>query len=130
MTRLISIEFKNPDEETRKKIWDIHIKAPNDGKVHKLNIPLADDVNTSDLASKYSFAGREIRNAVISACVAAAMNGNEVVCQQDFITACENIAKEKESISNASDHTLSDKSKDAIKKAFIEKIKEQEENKN
>lgn len=127
LTRLISIEFVNPDVETRKKIWDVHIKPVDDGRKHKLNIPFADDVDTYELAEKYTFAGREIRNAVISACVSAAMLGKEIVCQQDFMKACDKISKEKESVANAGDYTACEKGKDALKKAVIEKIKEQEQ---
>lgn len=127
LTRLISIEFKNPDVETRKKIWDVHIRPANDSKQHKLNIPLDSDVDTMNLAEKYSFSGREIRNAVISACVSVAMAGKEIVCQNDFVKACEKIVKERESVSNAGDHTVDDRGKEALKKAFIDKIKEQEQ---
>lgn len=127
LTRLISIEFVNPDSETRKKIWDVHVRPANDGKPHKLNIPLAPDVNTIELANNYDFAGREIRNAVISACISAAMSDKNIVCQNDFVKACDKIVKEKESVANASDHTMSEKGKDALKKAFIEKIKEEEQ---
>lgn len=122
LTRLISVEFKNPDEETRKKIWDVHVKPSANSKI---NIPLGKDVSTEKLAQKYDFTGREIRNAVISACVTAAMYDREIVMQSDFIKACDKILEEKTSVVNASDHTtISDKSKEAIKQAFIEKIKD------
>ena len=55
LTRLISIEFKIPEKEYREKIWNVHLMPQNDGKVHKLNIPLADDVNITELADKYDF---------------------------------------------------------------------------
>lgn len=124
LTRLISVEFKNPDVETRKNIWDVHIKAPNDGKEHQLNIPLARDVNTDKLASEYDFVGREIRNAVVSACVGAALLERDVVTQEDFITACEKIVEEKNSLAQAKDHT---KSEDILKKAIMSKMKEKAE---
>lgn len=121
LTRLISIEFKRPDMNTRKKIWDVHVKSSAN---KKLNIPLADDVDTGVLAEKYDFAGREIRNAVISACVSVAMNERDIVTQSDFIKACDKIVEEKAGVANASDHTVSDKSKEVIKQAIVEKIKE------
>lgn len=122
LTRLISVEFKNPDAATRKRIWDVHVKSSAN---KKLNIPLAEDVNTEELAEKYEFAGREIRNAVIYACVNVAMNERDIVRQEDFIKACDKIIEEKASVASASDHTkMSEKGKEALKLAFIEKIKE------
>ena len=122
LTRLISVEFKNPDAATRKRIWDVHVKSSAN---KNLNIPLAEDVNTEELAEKYEFSGREIRNAVISACVNVAMNERDIVRQEDFIKACDKIVEEKVGVASASDHTkMSEKGKEALKQAFIEKIKE------
>lgn len=123
LTRLISVEFKFPDSDTRKKIWDVHVSSSVN---KKLNIPLEADVDTGFLAEKYNFSGREIRNAVISACIHAAVQGKDIVCQSDFIKACEKIIEEKASIKEASARTVNDKGKEAIKKAVIEKIKEGE----
>lgn len=123
LTRLISVEFVNPDYETRKRIWDVHIRPVNDGKPHKLNIPLGKDVDTAALAEKYDFVGREIRNAVISACIATAMDGRDVVEQKDFISACEKIVKEKQSLAMAKDHTKDSRTQEIVKQAFIERIK-------
>ena len=128
LTRLISVEFQRPDVETRIKIWNRHIKAPNDGTPHRLNIPLSEDVDTLVLAQKYDFVGREIRNAVISACVKAAMKKNNFVCQADFINSCEQIISERGSVENAKDHTLNDMAKRAIVKTLVEKSKEEKEN--
>lgn len=122
LTRLISVEFKTPDVGTRKQIWDVHIVAPDDGKQHKLNIPLASDVNTSELAEKYDFVGREIRNAVVAACVKAALRNRPTVSQADFIDACEKIVTEKKSLAEAKDHTESSPGKDLIKEALLRKL--------
>lgn len=105
LTRLISVKFPLPDSETRKKIWDVHIKAPEDGKKHQLNIPLADNVDTMKLAEKYTLVGREIRNAVVSACVNVAMEGREKVEQKDFLHACDKILQEKEELQQEKDGT-------------------------
>lgn len=127
LTRLISVEFKNPDSETRKIIWDVHVRPLDDGKEHKLNIPLASDVNTKELADKYDFAGREIRNAVVSACVSTVMGKRDVVTQDDFIKACEKIMEEKKALAEAKDHT---KGSDIIKKAIQEKLMKEGGDKN
>lgn len=120
LTRLISVEFTNPDVETRKIIWDVHIKPLEDGKEHQLRIPLGEDVDTMILAEKYDFAGREIRNAVVSACVGTAMAKRDIVSQEDFVKACDKILEEKKALAAAKDHT---KGADIIKKAIQEKLK-------
>lgn len=128
LTRLISVEFKLPDVEQRKRIWDVHIRPQDDGKPHRLKIPLANDVDTSLLAEKYEFVGREIRNAVIKSCVRAAMEKKDVVEQKDFIYGCEVISKEKETLELAQDYTKGASSpiQDAIKKVIVEKVKKRE----
>lgn len=127
LTRLISIEFKIPDAETRKKIWDVHIRPADDGKPHSLNIPLSDDVDTAELSEKFEFVGREIRNAVVSACVNAAWHGNNVVTQEDFIKACSKLIDEKEALLKSQNGESSGKVNDAVKSAILEKIKEKKE---
>lgn len=104
LTRLISIEFVKPDQECRKRIWDVHIFQTNG---NKLNIPLADDVDTQQLASMFNFCGREIRKSVISACVKAAMNHQDKVTQNDFILAAQKVLDEESSLAKANDHTVS-----------------------
>jgi len=126
LTRLISVEFKHPDIETRKRIWDGHIKASEDCVNSKINIPLSEDVNTQALSEKYDFVGREIRNAVISACIRVAMENRDVVTQADFEKSCERIIAEQQSISNANDHTLNKSAKEAIVKEMIKVAKEKE----
>ena len=102
LSRLISIEFPQPDFEARRAIWERHLRSEG------LRIPLGDDVNTDELAGKYdTFCGREIKNAVKDACVTCAMNGREIVTQDDFLRASEKVKTEAEKVANASDHTQS-----------------------
>lgn len=126
LTRLISVEFKIPDLATRKTIWDVHIKAPDDGNQHQLNIPLGENVDTKALSEKYEFVGREIRNAVVSACVNAALEERNVVTQEDFLSACEKIMKEKLSLAEAKDHTK-DSGNDILQEVIKNRIKSKEE---
>lgn len=126
LTRLISVEFTNPDVETRKKIWNVHVRPLDDGKPHQLNIPLDDDVDTAFLAKHYDFAGREIRNAVVAACVSAALSRRDIVCQADFVKACDKIEAEKAALAAVKDHTKSETS-DLITKALAGKIKQKTE---
>lgn len=116
ISRLISIKFELPDIDERKRIWEVHIKP---SEKHRINIPLADDVDINVLAEKYEFVGREIKKAVIKACVGAARGKRDCVCQQDFIDACEKIKIETENLRKANDYT--DSSADAEKKALIKK---------
>lgn len=107
LTRLISIKFIDPDKECREKIWKVHVYPSDEENTKKLNIPLANDVNAEELAEKYQFCGREIRTAVISACVRTAMDKRELVTQDDFIQASEKIVKERENLKDAKDNTIS-----------------------
>ena len=92
LTRLISIEFKKPDAKLRKKIWHVHLYPTND---NGLSIPLSNDINLDELAEKYDFCGREIRKAVVSACVKTVMIGKPIVEMHLIIEACEQIKKEE-----------------------------------
>ena len=115
-----------PDSATRKTIWDVHIKAPDDGKEHQLNIPLSENVDTTALSERYEFVGREIRNAVVSACVSVVLDGRDVVTQEDFIAACEKILKEQKSLAEAKDHTKAP-ANDILKEVIKNKLKSKEE---
>lgn len=114
LTRLISVEFIKPDKDCRKKIWDVHITG------NGIKIPLASDVNTEELAEKYEFCGREIRKAVINACVSVAMRNCAIVQQNDFIKACEKIKYEEERLANAEDHTQSGRAVSPSQKNIIQ----------
>ena len=98
LTRLISVEFKKPNAELRKKIWEVHLYPTND---NGLRIPLSHDINLDELSEKYDFCGREIRKAVISACVKTAMRGNSIVEMRSIIEACEHIKKEVETLKSS-----------------------------
>lgn len=104
LTRLISVEFEKPDVSCRKRIWDVHIKPVNG---NKLNIPLSEDVDTQELAEQYEFCGREIRKAVISACVSVAMDNRDLVSQADFKIAADKVIAEEKSLAQAGDYTRS-----------------------
>ncbi len=127
LTRLISVEFMKPDEEARRKIWEVHIKPTGNSK---LNIPLSSDVNIDELSAKYEFCGREIKKAVISACIKAAVNQQACVNQSDLIRACDRIVEEEESLKKASDYTdsrikpVSPETKATVQKAIVQKIAE------
>lgn len=121
LTRLISIEFPIPDAETRKKIWDVHIKPINSNS-KKIRIPLSSDVDTYELSCKYEFVGREIRNAVINACINVAMEEREFVNQADFINACDGIVNEKQALIKLRGNDAVVFDKDELKSKLVEKM--------
>lgn len=103
VSRLSCVAIPAPDVAGRKAIWEQHIRGKG------INIPLSDDVNTQELAEKYSqdFHGREIRKAVIRACVYAAKDKHEALTQADFLKAAEAVKNDADDVRNASDHTQS-----------------------
>lgn len=124
VSRLTSIEFKLPDEKMREKIWQVHLYPTADAKV-KLKIPLAEDVNLIELAEKYPMCGRDIRNAVISACVAARSENSPVLSQKYLIAATETEIERQKKMAVAKDHTklnLSPEAQNIVQKYAEEKI--------
>lgn len=125
LSRLINIEFTMPDKEIRKEIWKNHIKSD------KIKIPLADDVDITELADKYEFCGREIKGAVKNACVATALQKRELVTQNDFIKACDRVESETEKAVKAKDHTaINPEKQEALNKAFQKTLDKNKENDN
>lgn len=101
LSRLINIEFTMPTIEERKKIWWQHLRTDT------IHVPLAWDVDISALSEVYEFCGREIKSAVKSACIAAALNNRDEVAQADFIKACDITREETLKVISANDHTAS-----------------------
>lgn len=99
LSRLINIEFVKPDKEARHAIWYQHLKGEG------LHIPLSDDVNIEELAEKYEFCGREIKNSVKDACVIAAIAQKDIVSQADLIKAADKTKVEYDKVMKAEDHT-------------------------
>ena len=109
LSRLINIEFTLPSADDRERIWWQHLKTD------KVHVPLGSDVDVRYLADTYEFCGREIKNAVKSACIAAALEKREEVLQSDFIKACETTKEQTLKAVNSEDHTDS-KDKPTYKK--------------
>ncbi len=103
VSRLVCIEIPAPDTKGRQAIWEQHLRGKG------ISIPLSDDVSTQELAEKYDkdFHGREIRKAVIRACVYAAKEKHEAVTHSVLLEAAEAVRIEAEKVQNASDHTQS-----------------------
>jgi SpoVK/Ycf46/Vps4 family AAA+-type ATPase len=122
LSRLINIEFTSPTEKERIKIWNNHLKGKN------IKVPLSNDVDINELAKKYEFCGREIKNSIKDACVEAALNNQEFVNQSNFIYACNKTLNEKNKLLKAQDHTkvetikLDDDKKSIIKESLQRKL--------
>ena len=71
----------------------------------KLNIPLAADINLDEIAEKYVLCGRDIRNAVVNACVMVCMAEKTEVAHADICKAAEQIIEDNKKMENASDYT-------------------------
>ena len=108
LSRLINIEFTMPTLQDRIKIWWQHLKT------EKIHVPLDSDVDIDYLASKYEFCGREIKNSVKNACIAAALNKQEKVTQKDFIKACEMTKEETLRVISAKDYTAAKQVKEGL----------------
>ncbi|NOT38799.1 MAG: ATP-binding protein [Saprospiraceae bacterium] len=84
-TRVKHVLFILPNEDNRKRIWDIHLLP---------SIPVNDNVDTQKLAEEFdSFCGRDIKNAVIEACLRAAKEGSQFLDQTHLVSASENIVE-------------------------------------
>lgn len=101
LSRLINIEFTMPTAEERQKIWWQHLRTDT------VHVPLAGDVDIPDLSEAYEFCGREIKSAVKSACIAAALDGRDEVTQAELIKACDITREETLKVTSANDHTAS-----------------------
>lgn len=101
LSRLINIEFTMPTPAEREKIWWQHLRTD------KVHVPLYGDVDIPRLAEVYEFCGREIKSAVKSACIAAALDKRDAVTQDDLVNACDITQEETRKVTSASDHTIS-----------------------
>ena len=113
------MQFIQPEANARKAIWHEHLMGPG------LTIPLSENINLDDLAEKYEFCGREIRNSVKDACVTVAMSNRSVVSQEDLLKAAEKTRTESEKVLKAEDHTkasLSDEQKNTLVDAMQKKL--------
>lgn len=121
LSRLINIEFKKSDATAREAIWYQHLKGKG------LRIPLAEEVDIHELAEKYEFCGREIKNSVKDACVMTAIAEQNEVTQAMLIKAAKKTKAEFERVMQAEDHTaakpkLSPEAAAEVQKAMQKKI--------
>ena len=77
---LLKMDFDLPDSTARKAIWEKHLPK---------TLPLADDINTEELAMRFAFSGGYIKNAVILACQRLALGNGGKITQQSLIDAAQ-----------------------------------------
>ena len=116
LSRLINVEFQKPDSEARRAIWYQHLKGEG------LHIPLSEDVDLQELADKFEFCGREIKNSVKDACVTVAIAGRDTVTQADLLKAGEKTKVEYEKVINAEDHTSTVVASPSVGKEIVERL--------
>ncbi len=116
LSRLINVEFQKPDSEARRAIWYQHLKGEG------LHIPLSEDVDFQELADKFEFCGREIKNSVKDACVTVAIAGRDTVTQADLLKAGEKTKVEYEKVINAEDHTSTVVASPSVGKEIVERL--------
>ena len=103
-SRLISVKFELPNAKMRENIWKVHLLPTPNAKI-QLKIPLAKDVNIKALSEKYEVCGRDIRNAVVNACVNARDKNMTELTNDIIIAAIEREIQRKNEIATAKDHT-------------------------
>lgn len=124
LTRLICVEIKRPDAKAREKIWHNHLFHV-EGSAVALNIPSAGDWNLKELAERFDFCGRDIRNAVKKACLSAVRNGKDYVAQEDLLHAAESIEKNLQNVLQATNQNSIDyEKKKLIADAINNKLNE------
>lgn len=113
LTRLICIEMKRPDVNSREQIWHNHLYSVA-GTEAQLRIPSGGDWNLKELAEKYEFCGRDIRNAVKQACISAVRRGLEKgvpkdqirVYQKDLVYAADETLRRAQELESARKQTV------------------------
>lgn len=101
ISRLRCIHFPLPTPVERREIWNVHL-YPTASSQH-VNIPLADDVDIGELADSFELTGRDIREAVKSACFRTAMAGLPKVDQKMLRTCCEDTIARLQQLDSALD---------------------------
>lgn len=81
-TRIQHIHFELPDEDTRRKIWSVHLKFSG-------GPPLAGDVSIAELAKIDALCGRDIKNAVIGAALSAAQANRTFIAMKELVDSAQ-----------------------------------------
>jgi len=96
-TRVSHIAFTLPDRETRQQIWLRHLPA---------ELPLASDVTADRLSEINDLCGRDIKNTVVAAAIAAARRGDDHVSYADLERAANRIKSSRTAPATTPDEQL------------------------
>ena len=122
LSRMINIEFEMPDENMRQKIWETHLPL-GIGNNTKLKFPLSSDVSVNELSHQFVLCGRDIRNAVINACVEAKRTGQREVTQELLVKAAGGIVHANQAVISSADFTAMGNENGEKKLTFPEDLK-------
>lgn len=117
-SRLRHVEFPMPDSASRWNIWQKHLLP---------SIPTEGDIDLNALALTFStFCGRDIKNAVIHACVSAAAQGMKGITQQLLEKAASGIQNSKSSagagIRTAESSAVTESERSSLEEKLAEKL--------
>lgn len=122
-SRVRSIEIPLPNEDCRKKIWELHL--PN-------TFPVDEDVVSCELAKIDDISGREIRNAVQCVAESMALKGIEKATKEMFEKEILRIKSSRfQNVGGNSDHRVSvsnDDDKQVLTSAFNKVLSKKKSN--
>ncbi len=96
-TRVRHIYFPMPNLEAREAIWRNHLPP---------KLPTSEDVSVHELArSESRMCGRDIKNVVVKAATQAAIEGKQVVTQDDLLRAVQTIISAKQTLRTKNENT-------------------------
>jgi AAA+ superfamily predicted ATPase len=108
ITRIKSIQFKMPDKDMRKRLWN---------KMLLPSLPLDNDIDSEKLSEIEGVCGRDIKNAVVKAAIKTAIEGFSSISQQILESSISSIIESnRQVIQNGSGITLTETEKKALGK--------------
>jgi ATP-dependent 26S proteasome regulatory subunit len=108
ITRIKSIQFKLPDKDMRKRLWN---------KMLLPSLPLDKDIDCEKLSEIEGICGRDIKNAVVKAALKTAIDGIPSISQQILEFSINSIIESNRQVTqNGNGVTLAKTEKDEIGK--------------
>jgi len=113
-TRMKSILFKKPDKAHRRDLWQKMLGPP---------LPLAADLDLDKLSEIEDIVGRDIKNAVVKAAIASAIDNSNVITQQSLIDAINGIIISNKEMDSDVPKPLSETEKKSLGKKIRRKLR-------
>jgi SpoVK/Ycf46/Vps4 family AAA+-type ATPase len=106
ITRIKSIQFKIPDKDMRKRLWN---------KMLLSSLPLDTDIDCEKLSEIEGVCGRDIKNAVVKAAIKTAIDGLSSISQQVLESSINSIIESNKQVTqNGSGAALTEMEKSEI----------------